>query len=326
MSNGADHNKFVQLYDGYGHTHDMLVYGHLFNHKPRTEKKYSTNAFTNMIRLVKLFFIKPVPYENVELHWQQQVLTNKTESDGFIKFEWTSAQSVPAGWHHVEVKHYQNGQVFSNEGKLFVPHITQYGFISDIDDTIMVSHSATVFKRLKELFTGNPHTRRIFDDVAMHYQLLSHAHTTPDAPNPFFYVSSSEWNLYNYLKEVFHHNKLPEGAFLLNQVKRWYELLKSGKTKHEGKLIRVMRILDTFPKQQFILIGDNTQADPVIYNKIATKYPQRVHAIYIRNVHPAHAESAKTILSSLEQRTGIATCLFSDSAEAIEHSRSIGLI
>jgi len=156
--------------------------------------------------------------------------------------------------------------------------------------------------------------------------LLSLSNTTTDAPNPFFYVSSSEWNLYDYLEDFFGHNRLPKGAFLLNHIKKWTELLQTGKTKHEGKLIRVARILQAFPHQQFILIGDNTQRDPIIYKAIAEKYKNRIHAVYIRNVVAANEASANELLQQLQRHTGIHTCLFTTSKEAIAHSIAIGLV
>lgn len=325
MSKSAD-KKFIKIYHGYGHTHDLLLYGHLFEGKPVTRKKYSTNGFANFFYLLKLFFVRPAGNTVVELYWQNQVLQNKTASDGFIKFEWESMQKAVAGWHAVQIRHKENNHTITGEGKLFVPHITQYGFISDIDDTIMVSHSATIFKRLKELFTANPHTRKIFDDVALHYRLLALSHTNDEEPNPFFYVSSSEWNLYDYLQDFFTYNKLPQGALLLNQVKRWYELLRTGKTKHSGKLLRVIRILDTFPSQQFVLLGDNTQQDPLIYKQIAEKYPGRIFAVYIRNVYTPNETGTRQLLETLTQKTGTHTCFFNNSNEAIQHSKRIGLI
>jgi len=318
--------KFVKIYHGYGHMHDLLLYGHLFTRKTAERKRYSNNPFSNIRYLLRLFFVKTVAHVPVEMRWNNQVLQQKTEADGFIKFEWASEKQVAAGWHTVEVQYKGAGETVAGTGELFVPHSTQFGFISDIDDTIMVSHSATVFKRLRILFTTNPHTRKIFDDVQKHYHLLSVSNTSPEAPNPFFYVSSSEWNLYDYLEDFFTCNHLPKGAFLLNHVKQWTELLKTGKTKHEGKLIRVARILNAFPHQRFVLIGDNTQRDPVVYKAIAEKYPQRIHAVYIRNVLLANEHNTRELLNRLQKDTGIHTCLFNESREAIAHSMAIGLI
>jgi phosphatidate phosphatase APP1 len=317
----------VKIYHGYGHTHDLFVFGHVFRALPAQRSRYTSNPVVNILQLLKLFFVKPLPRVRVQLIWYDQLLEGISESDGFFKFEWKATHEMTAGWHLVKVQSLdEKGNITGKgEGKLFIPHSTQYAFISDIDDTIMISHSATILKRLKELFVRNPRTRNVFPDIARHYDLLAEAHTLPQTANPFFYVSSSEWNLYDYLRDFFDHHKLPQGAFLLNQVKRWYELWKTGKTKHEGKLLRVVRILHAFPKQRFILFGDNSQSDPGIYAALADKYPQQIFAVYIRNIVPKNGPVTQEVLARVREK-GVETCLFNDSAEAIEHSRKIGLI
>jgi len=317
----------VKIYHGYGHKHNLVVYGHVFKRKAKTSQIYSNNIFVNIIHLFKLFILKPYPSVRVRLQFFDQTIYNKTEKDGFFKFEWEALQDVDAGWHFVKVEAIdENDQVLaSNEGKVFVPHITQYAFISDIDDTVMISHSATIGRRLRELFIKNPHTRKTFANAAIHYQQLALSHTEKDQPNPFFYVSSSEWNLYDYLLETFRFNKLPDGAFLLNTLKRWSDLIKTGKTGHEGKLLRVMRILDAFPNQKFIFFGDNSQQDPFIYASIVDKYPKNIEAVYIRNIRPEKENETDELLKKIEAKNVFA-CLFKNSNEAIEHSKKIGLI
>jgi phosphatidate phosphatase APP1 len=317
----------VKVYHGYGHTHNLVVYGHVFKYKASVNQIYSNSLLVNMVNLFKLFVVKPLPFTKVRLQFEGVVVERKTEYDGFFKFEWKASENVEAGWHTVKVETLgEDGVVLAaSDGQLYVPHVTQYGFISDIDDTVMVSHSSTILRRLRELFIKNPRTRKTFLDTQRHYGLLAQSHTTPDQPNPFFYVSSSEWNLYDYLVETFRHNKLPEGAFLLNQIKQWRGLFKTGKTGHDGKLIRVMRIIDAFPKQRFIFFGDNSQQDTTIYTTIAKKYPQNVVAIYIRNVVSRKEGITAELLEEVEQK-GVRTCLFKHSEEAIAHSKKIGLI
>jgi phosphatidate phosphatase APP1 len=317
----------VKVYHGYGHKHNLVVYGHVFKWKAKTSQVYSNNFFVNIIHLLKLFFIKPYAFVEVRLQFFDRTIYNKTEADGFFKFEWKSVQDVPAGWHNVRVEALDDHSniLSAGEGKIYVPHITQFAFVSDVDDTVMVSHSATIGRRLRELFIKNPHTRKTFPLAASHYQQLALAHTSNDQPNPFFYVSSSEWNLYDYLIETFSYNKLPDGAFLLNTLKRWKDLIKTGKTGHEGKLLRVMRILDAFPNQRFVFFGDNTQQDPKIYAAIVAKYPTNIEAVYIRNIRPEKEEETRLLLEEIEAQ-GVKNCLFKDSDEAIKHSKSIGLI
>ncbi len=317
----------IKVYHGYGHTNNLVVYGNAFKYKARTVQNYSNNLFTNILYLLKLFILKPCSGLKLRLTFYDQVVYQTSEYDGFFRFEWKAVKEVSAGWHMVKVEAVdENGIVLTvSSSTIFVPHITQYAFISDVDDTIMVSHSATIYKRLRELFIKNPRTRKTFIDVQLHYNLLALSHTTADQPNPFFYVSSSEWNLYDYLVETFRFNKLPEGVFLLNQIKMWTNFLSSGKTGHEGKLIRVMRILAAFPAQRFVFIGDNSQRDPFIYASIAEKYPEKVEAIYIRNIVPANEAITTATLAPAKDK-GIKTCIFNTSSEALTHSRAIGLI
>ncbi len=331
MNEDRTNTKYtVKIYHGYGHTNDLFVFGHVLAGKPVSGSRKQENVLANILHMIGLFFIQPVPAVPVRLQWGNQQFYTTTEADGFFKFEWQSMTSVEAGWHAVQVDalNEQGYITAQGHGKIFVPHVTQYAFISDIDDTVLISHSSTTGKKLRVMFTKNPHSRKTFADVVKFYHLLAQAHTEPNVPNPFFYVSSSEWNLYDDLHEFFKYNELPDGAFLLNQIKKWYQLLKTGQTKHEGKLIRTIRILTAFPKQRFILLGDNTQRDPEIYASIANKYPDKIMAIYIRdikNISKEKVERTKILMNSIKNKE-IFTCIFKHTDEAIAHARSIGLI
>jgi phosphatidate phosphatase APP1 len=316
----------IKVYQGYGHMHDLIIYGHVLKRQPAAHTHYSNNLLVNIFYLLRLFFVKPFPQTRVRLQWGNQELFGVTDEEGFIKFEWASNTELNYGWHPVTMETLNDwgAVIASGTGRLYVPHSTQYVFVSDIDDTVMVSHTATTFRRIWALLK-HPRSRRQFQHMSAYYQALAHAHTDANTPNPFFYVSSSEWNLYDYLTEFFSYNRLPEGIFLLSELKRIWELFKSGQTKHAGKQVRIERLLKVFPKQQFILIGDNSQHDPAIYTAIALKYPQRIFAIYIRNVRPEKAGFANGLLQTAQQQ-GVHTLLFDRTAEAKAHSERVGLI
>ncbi|MDR6562352.1 MULTISPECIES: phosphatase domain-containing protein [unclassified Arcicella] len=319
-------NATVKVYHGYGHQDNLIVYGHVLAGKP-PRAVVENNLISNVMHLIKIFSVKPIAGVSVRLQWNNQYYYSKTAQDGFFKFEWKSTSKISAGWHAVfiDLVGPQDKVLTTGEGKIFVPEATQYGFISDIDDTVLVSHSAKTGKKLRVMFTKNPLSRKTFADVVKFYRLLSLAHTEPALLNPFFYVSSSEWNLYDDLNVFFKHNQLPKGVFLLNEIKRWYQLLKTGATKHQGKLMRVVRLFEAFPKQRFILLGDNSQKDPAIYAAIANKYPEKVVAIYIRNVSPKKEEITLSLMKSITNKN-IQTCQFEHTDEAISHARDIGLI
>lgn len=327
MTKTPSQSSTIRVYHGYGHKDNLIVYGHVLAGNPSHSNRYTRNIIYNIAHLVKLFFVKPLPHVRLHLQWQEQHIYSISEADGFFKFEWQSFSDVPAGWHSITVQllNPQGQYIAQADGKIFIPHATQFGFISDIDDTVLVSHSSATGKKLTTLFTTNPRSRKTFSDVVRYYQLLCYSNAEPNVPNPFFYVSSSEWNLYEYLNEFFKFNDLPKGVFLLNGIKQWHELLKTGKPKGLEKLARIERILHAFPKQYFILLGDNSQYDPHIYATLANHYPDRIVAIYLRHISHKRKQATSDVLASIQNKK-IHTLVFMHTDEAILHSRSIGLI
>lgn len=317
----------VKLYHGYGYQQRLFIPGHVFALSAMPRKKYRNKLLVNLFSLIRLFIVKPVAGAQVQLRWDDKIIKTETDRDGFFKFEWVSKKNLAFGWHEVlvDLLNVQNKIITTSNGFIFIPHATQYGFISDIDDTFLISHSSAIFKRLRVLFTNNARSRKPFEGVVEHYKLLAQAKTKPDEPNPFFYVSSSEWNLYDYIVEFTRVNELPRGVFLLNSLKRITELFKTGKNNHEGKFTRIVRILESFPKQKFILLGDSSQQDPYIYASLVEHFPGRIHAVYIRDIYEKNRQKVREALRKLDN-TGVAYCFFAHSSEAIAHSKSIGLI
>ncbi len=316
----------IQVYNGYGHTEEMIMYGHVFKSAAPLSPKGRGSLWSRLRSLIRLFRVKPYPFARWRIHFEGQQWEGTTDAAGFFKLEGRSAKHLRAGWYLLTAEVIsEKGEVLDRtEGKVYVPHLNQYIIVSDIDDTVMISHSATIIRRLRELLTYPPERRRIFPEVIRHYRFLAFAGTSKGNPNPFFYVSSSEWNLYGYLSDVFRINGVPEGIFLLNQLKQWRDLWRTGSTGHEGKLIRIRRIMETFPQQKLILLGDNSQKDPAIYASVAAHYPDRLAAVYIRNVRYSKQESTQKLLNQIAKK-GIPVCLFQHSEEAIAHSKKNAL-
>jgi phosphatidate phosphatase APP1 len=316
----------VKLYRGFGTTTRLNVSGHVLKLSPLSRKYYRKNVFLNLFAVLRLFFVKPVVGVTVRLKNRPDI-TTQTDTDGFFRFEWSPESPISAGWQSVTVEliTQNRGVIAEGEGRVCVPDSTKYGFISDIDDTFLISHSATIVKRLFVLLTENARSRRPFAGVVRHYQLLAEAQTDEHTANPFFYVSSSEWNLYDYILEFAGQNQLPEGIYQLAQLKRFSQILVTGKTNHATKLDRIARILTTFPDRQFVLLGDDTQKDPVIYSEVVTHYPGQIRCVYLRKLNPKNYQNTLARITEIEV-AGVDCCYFEHSAEATEHSRRIGLI
>ncbi|MBD0331252.1 MAG: DUF2183 domain-containing protein [Chitinophagaceae bacterium] len=324
---GLTDQTTVKVYHGYGHAEQLVIYGHVLKLGPKPKRHYRKSFIRNTLALLRLFIVKPLPNATLRTEWQGQILTTQAEEDGFFKFEWKDEPPLEQGWHEVTVQLLNNNQevVTQAKGSIYIPHSTQYGFISDIDDTFLISHSANMRKRLYVLFTQNARTRKPFEGVVKHYQLLAQSNTTPDAPNPFFFVSSSEWNLYDYILEFTTVNGIPQGVFLLNTIKRFNQIFKTGQNNHQTKFTRIARIMKGYPKQRFILLGDSSQHDPYIYASIVEHFPRQVHAVYIRDIYEKSREKVAEVLTKIES-AGVPCCFFKHSSDAILHSKKIGLI
>ena len=323
---GLTREVTIKVYHGYGHAQLLNLHGHVFKFSPLPRKKYRQSFVRNTWALLRLFMVRPYADVEVVLDWNGQLLTARTDCDGFFKFEWKDERPLTQGWQPVVVQARNGDTILARgEGHIFIPYRTQYGFISDIDDTFLISHSSNLRKRLFVLFTENARSRKPFEGVVRHYQLLAHSFTTPEAPNPFFFVSSSEWNLYDYIVEFAAINEIPRGIYLLNQLKRFNQLLKTGQNNHKTKFTRIARIMEHYPDQKFILLGDSSQQDPYIYEAIVSHFPRQVHAVYIRNVSKKNEAPVEEVLKKIEEY-GIHCCFFAHSSEAIAHSQKIGLI
>lgn len=324
---GLTDHPLIKVYNGYGNVDSLIIYGHVMKLSALPRTRYNQTFLGNVASLLRLFMIKPMSVVKLKTEWDGKPMYTETDKDGFFKFEWKDEPPLEQGWHEMTVQLTDETDSVYAEGKgfIYIPYATQHGFISDIDDTFLVSHSSNMRKRLYVLFTRNARSRKPFEGVVNHYQLLALGNTTADAPNPFFYVSSSEWNLYDFLLEFTTVNGLPRGVFLLNVLKRFKDLLKTGQNNHGTKFIRIARIMENYPKQRFVLLGDSSQHDPYIYESIVKHFPKQVQAVYIRDVEQKNKQKVSEVMVAIES-AGVPCLFFQHSREAILHSKKIGLI
>lgn len=319
---GLFYGPTLRLYKGFGNPNECNVYGHTLSLAPRQQKRYRNFFLYNFAALLRLFMVRPVKNARVELQWGDERFETVTEDDGFFRFQWKSAQNQHPGLHSARASWLQgpgdNTVIASAEATILIPSPADFAIISDIDDTFLVSHSSNLRKRLFVLLTHNARSRRPFSGVVNHYRLLQ------KSTRAFFYVSSSEWNLYEYIREFIRVQQLPDGIFLLNQLKTFSKLLATGQGKHSGKFTRIVKIIEAYPDQQFVLLGDDSQQDPEIYTKIVSHFPNNIYCVYIRRVQKSEKPAVRDHQQTIE-KAGVLFCYFYHSEDAIRHSTEIGL-
>ena len=76
---------------------------------------------------------------------------------------------------------------------------------------------------------------------------------------------------------------------------------------------------------RFILLGDDSQQDPHIYEAITKHFTSQIVAVYLRHVRNSRYAATQEVVDVISGR-GIPCCYFKHSSEAIAHSKELGLI
>lgn len=323
-----NHHPVIKVYHGYGNNEKIIVLGHVFKLSPFPRQTFRSNWFINLFSMLRLFMVIPFANAKISIEWYGKVYYANAEDDGFFRFEFCPKTPANNGWQKVTVKLEEEKyrlRVIQCAGEIYVPFASQHGFISDIDDTFLISHSARLRRKLYVLFTKNAHSRKPFKGVVHHYDLLARHNQVEGNCNPFFYVSGSEWNLYSLIIEFSRVNNLPKGIFLLSRLKRLTQFWKSGSNNLMTKFTRIVRIIEAFPHLQFVLLGDDSQIDVHIYLSVVKHFPKKIFAVYIRQVGKTKNPETEERIKEIESLS-VSCCYFKHSAEAVVHSEMVGLI
>ncbi len=317
----------LKLYRGYVNEEELVISGHVFKSWAPDKYRLDGRGIRHAVAIIHMFRIEPYPNVEVTMTFKGLKITTRTLDDGFFRFTVPFNEELESGWHPYQVscKIFDFGIV--NCGELLKPFESKLGIISDIDDTFLISHSGSFFRKLYVLLFRNVNRRKIFDDVVKHYKALSSAGQTNElAFNSFFYVSSSEWNLYEFIDSFARLHELPKAVLKLKKIKTGIsDFLFTGRGSHDHKFEKIKDIISFYPHLDYVLLGDDSQRDPDIYERICKIFPINIKAVYIRQTKSKQKEKVKVTLENIEHMN-VATCYFEYSNKAIEHSKSIGLI
>jgi phosphatidate phosphatase APP1 len=145
--------------------------------------------------------------------------------------------------------------------------------VSDIDDTIKVSHVLGSQAALDNV----PHINNVFLGMPELYQKLAQ-----EQGLQFAYVSNGPVQIMQYPHTFFlSYNDFPEGGLFLKE--RWME--------KNHKLNIISKLISERQPTKVILIGDNGEKDAEVYFEIAKKFPQVPMYSFIHQLYSVHAKS-----------------------------------
>ena len=312
-------------YYGFGTPERVHLRGRLLEDNRVTQADDNDTVWRNLLNMYRRFDSRELPGAQVRVRvnsTERELLTN---DEGYFSIELPLVEplSPTRAWHDVEVELLGTPHIRGVGKVLIPPSDAEYGVISDIDDTVIKTDVIDLIKMARNTFLHNARTRLPFEGVAGFYQALQRG--TRGNFNPIFYVSSSPWNLYDLLVDFFEVRGIPAGPLFLTDLGlSRTQIVKPGRVQH--KLGNIQRLLDTYPKLPFILIGDSGEKDPEIYLKVVQANPGRIRAIYIRDVTDEVRDRQMQAIVQEARTFGTEMLFVKDTVAAADHALQRGFI
>lgn len=327
---GLIKSLMIVPYQGFGNEKEIFFPGRVMRDRGIGLSGLEDSKWRNFSRMYKRFMTWEIPFTRVQASVNNIVETAVTDEEGYFKFQIFSDEHINFKAPDIKVKLTLLDKIIKNQPEVqafnrvvIATEDTEFGIISDIDDTIVPTGATRVWEMFKTTFFRNAHTRIPFPGVAAFYQALAKGNTGT-GKNPFFYVSSSPWNLYDFLVEFMQIHKIPYGPLMLRDIGLTREYFVAG-NHDEHKLLQVKRIFSVITKIPFILIGDSGQHDAEIYLRVIKDFPGRVKMVYIRDVGVGSRSKLNKIANEIK-KLGVEMMLVKDTVEAAKHALVKGWI
>ncbi|MFW5824216.1 MAG: App1 family protein [Marinobacter sp.] len=320
---------FIQSYRGYGSRDRVFLMGRVFRQPGFGASLREDWLRRDLLDLLRRLLRKPIVGATVRVGYKDTATTVKTDRHGFFRVDMNFGE-MPSDvtWHAVKLSLDQPvDERATTTGEFYTPtHKARYGVISDIDDTVVYTGVANTLKMMWRLFAQGADSRVIFPGVPQLYQGF-HRGASGDEGNPLIYVSRGPWSIYQVLVEMFRMHRIPNGPILI--LREWG--MKRGsllpRRARDHKLDAIRHVLELYRSLKFVLVGDSGQHDPEIYARILREHPQRILAIYIRDVSadPQRSEAIAR-LAAKARDAGCELVLSDDNQVLAEHAQAQGLI
>ncbi len=330
---GGRNPVMIVAYRGFGTQRRIYLKGRVLEDKGINAPSDDDSVWDNLVNMYKRFASAEIPHARVRARFQDVEREFVADEDGYFDVWLEPSQPLPTDrlWHEVELElvspQRRGVEPARATGDVLVPPDgSQYAVISDIDDTVVYTDAVNLLRMARTVFLGNARTRLPFKGVAAFYRALFRGQRQTGI-NPMFYISNSPWNLYDLLSDFFHLNDIPIGPvlFLRNWGFTHKEQLPTRKRHH--KLTTARRMLTFFPHLPFILVGDSGEKDPEVYAQLVQDYPNRIQAVYIRNVSRNLGRPAEIrALAEKVLRAGSTLILADDTWPLAQHAAEKGWI
>ncbi len=277
-------------------------------------------VYANLLRWVVL----DIPDVEVTVSIGEASVTALSDKDGFVVAK-VPVEDLAPGWHAVHLgAQDHDGKMVRAQGRVVRPDpASQLAVVSDIDDTILRTGMTEGLRSIQRTLLRDAHGRKPIAGMPSLYRGLARGQGgRPEST--FFYVSSSPWNLYDMLVQFLQLRGFPRGPLFLTDWRPGRFDLERPKDPPGHKTARIRRLVDGYPELAFLLVGDNGEKDPEVYQEFLDSDRERFRAALVRDVYSGPQRSP-TSTDKLVRRPGkVMTC--ADTRQMAEVSLRLGLI
>lgn len=276
--------------------------------------------YANLVRWVVL----DIPGVEVTISIGDVSVTERSDKDGFVIAQLPVGDMEP-GWHAVDFTAVHDGRTATANGRVVQPDpASQIAVITDIDDTILRTGMTEGLKSIQRTLLRDAHGRRPIAGMPSLYRGLARGQgRRPEST--FFYVSSAPWNLYEMLIQFLALRGFPRGPLFLTDWRPGPALPGQSEKERPGhKQARIRRLLDGYPELDFLLIGDDGEADPQIYSQFLRSDGDRILAALIRSVRGSASAETHLVEAFNTEPTEVLVCR--DSLHMARLSERLGLV
>lgn len=307
-------------YMGYGSTTQVRILARVMLASrllPGSRADRAARNGNQNIRGWRAFTSVPIPEREVDIEIGDARVRVKADRGGLVD---TAVEvNLEPGWHTATIR--ASGTPAAEAPLLVLPPDMEFGILSDIDDTVMVTALPRPLLAFWNAFVLNERARMATTGMAVLYERILRAH--PGAPA--FYLSTGPWNAAPTLSRFLHRNLYPVGPMLLTDwgltEDRWF---RSGR---EHKQDNLERLAQEFPRMKWLLVGDNGQHDEAIYSEFAQRHPENVAAVAIRQLSVGEAVLAGGHTPDMDHSGSAIPWVYApDGAGLAEQLRKIGLV
>ena len=274
----------VNGYTGVGTVDRARIFAriNLSKHEPDEHRTALTHHQDSLLDIAqrgwRVFLTAPAVGVRATVTFGAATTQTMTDRGGYIEVE-VKDHGLGPGWQEARVD-LPNGDSLTTSVLVVDPEV-RVGLVSDIDDTVMVTHLPRILIAGWNTFVRSELVREQVPGMAAMYRSL----LREEPRMPVFYLSTGAWNVAPALTRFLRRHDFPLGPLLLTDWgptnTGWF---RSGQEHKEREL---RRLREMFPEIRWILVGDDGQHDPVIYSEFAVEHPEAVEAICIRELTPA---------------------------------------